>query len=448
MTKKTQQQGLKVLRWTLPIGCFGCLCLGFLGFFPALPRAQVAPALLMTLTILSVGTLTLLLGLLLITFLFGRFYCSLLCPLGILQDLIGIFSWQKDKITKHTHMLRYLIAGSVFGLLISGWATGLRFLDPYSTFGRIFTCASLVGIGSLILLIGLTLWQKRFFCNTICPVGTLLGGLAKRGLFRLALSEKCVTCGACVKQCPSGCIDLTQKQVDNERCVRCMNCMTTCPTGAITLTTSAPPPTQNDRRTFLVNSAMLLAGVGSGMAWTTLQQEGTKDVSAFPILPPGAGDKKRFWSKCTACQRCVTACPEGIIVPTQGGLGPVILDLNRGACRFNCHQCADACPTGALLPLTLAEKQRTKIGEAKFNAKLCKVFQDDESCGDCAKICPKHAIRLRKTGAPYPVKANHCIGCGLCQKACPSVHGKAIVVYPIEQQECLTPHKNNPKALQ
>ncbi len=432
MGMKRCGKGQKLAVRGIALGAFVAVVLGFLGVLPALLKVQMAPALLRAVTITSISSLVILAILVVLTFLFGRFYCAFLCPLGILQDLIGRFTRTKSIVSQRVNAVRYLIAGGVFGALACGWATGLRFLDPYSLFGRMVLCTSVVGIATLVVLVGVTLWQKRFFCNTLCPVGTLLGFLAKRGRFRLALSEKCVACGQCAKQCPSNCIDLAQKQVDNERCVRCMNCVTTCPTGAIALTTSAPAPVKDDRRTFLVNSAMLLAGVGTGAAWATLDK--AKAPAEGLILPPGAGDKARFWSKCTACQLCVQACPEGILRPTGMGYGPVVIDPNRGACRFDCNRCIEICPTGALLPLTLTEKQQTQIAVAKLNPKLCQVFQDAEPCGDCAAACPVKAIVLRKTGAPRPVKTALCIGCGACQEVCPSAHGKAITLQPIESQ--------------
>ena len=88
------------------------------------------------------------------------------------------------------------------------------------------------------------------------------------------------------------------------------------------------------------------------------------------------------------------------------------------------------------MPLTLEEKRKTKIAEAKFDPRKCIVFQKGEKCGKCASVCPVKAVRLRRTGAPFPVKAALCIGCGACQSVCPAPE-KAITVHEIEKQTVL-----------
>ncbi len=430
----------KVLRWgrrLLAMIVFLASLLAMMGWFAPLFYLQAAPALLKVLAVGAIGAGGIFLGLILLTFLFGRFYCSLLCPLGLLQDGVGCFSKRAGGHTPSWTAWRYLFAGVVFGTLIGGSVIGFRLLDPYSNFGRMASFTSLFSVGAILFLATLVLWRKRFFCNMLCPVGTLLGIFSKRGLFRLAITETCVGCGQCAKQCPAGCIDPAQRQIENDRCVRCMTCLSICPKDAIQFTKAAPPPVKEDRRTFLVNSAMLLAGIGAGVSLAKVSSSTMETPSDQLILPPGAGDSKRFSATCTACYRCVRACPEGIIIPPRNGVAPVVVDLNRGACRYDCKACIEVCPTGALLPLTLHEKQHTQLGVAKFNAKLCKVFQEDEPCGDCATVCPTKAVRLRKTGAPYPVKAALCIGCGECQKICSATKGKAIVVQPIETQTCI-----------
>lgn len=239
--------------------------------------------------------------------------------------------------------------------------------------------------------------------------------------------------------CPSGCIDPAAGTIDNERCVRCLNCLSACRLHAVKFGRPEKKAQSLDegRRAFLVNGGILIAGLAAGLALTRAGMGKLADYARrFSILPPGAGNAERFASRCTACQLCTANCPAKIIVPAPGGDGPVSLDLNRGACSYDCNRCSQVCPTGALRPLTLQAKQKTKIAEAKLNPRLCIVFQEGEKCGKCASVCPTGAVTLRRTGAPRPVNLALCIGCGACQKICPAP-GKAITVQGIEQQTLL-----------
>ena len=403
-------------------------------------HAQFGPALVKCAAAFSAGALSIAIGIALITVLFGRFYCSVFCPFGLLQDIIGFLSRQKGRPVADLRYLRYGIAGIVYGMLILGWSGGFLLLDPYSNFGRIFAVFSLGGLIPLIVIIILAGWKKRIYCTSVCPVGTVLGLFSGYAVFKLAIKDKCVKCGTCVKNCPAGCIDLENGRIDNERCIRCMNCISRCPLGSIGFVAPVKPQWKQDvsRRKFLIGGGTLLVGLAAGavLAKTGLAKL-AEYARRFKILPPGAGDAARFASKCTACQLCTANCPAKIIVPAPGGDGPVSLDLSKGACRYDCNRCSQVCPTGAIRPLTLEVKRKTKIAEAKFNPQKCLVFQEGQKCGKCAEACPVKAVRLRRTGAPFSVKAALCIGCGACQAVCPAPE-KAITVHEIEKQIVLS----------
>ena len=410
-----------------------------------LPHWQFAPSVLRLCGAFSIGAAVFVAAVVLISLLFGRVYCAAFCPLGIFQDFILFLagSGAKGKHAADHPVLRYGIAGLTFGLLAGGWTAGFLLLDPYSNAGRIFTAwFSAGGAIALTVVILLAVWKKRMFCTSVCPVGTLLGLLSKKSVFRLAVSDECVRCGLCAVNCRAGCIAVSPAGVviDGERCVRCMDCAAVCPKHAIRLAgpaarKSSSVPSDPSRRRFLIHGAVLagaaVLGFGLGRAgfFSVLEK-----FSRFRILPPGAGDPARFASKCTACQLCVMACPEKIITFARGGDGPVSLDLSHGACRFDCVRCSEVCPTGAIVPLTLAVKQKTKIAEARFDPTRCRVFQEGEPCGLCAGACPVHAVTLRKNGTPKPVNTDLCIGCGACAKVCPVTPVKAMTVHEIEKQ--------------
>ncbi len=452
---------------------FILIVLAFLGLFQpatALLKIQAAPSLMKTIAAFSVGTLVTAIVILLVTLLFGRFYCSVICPLGISQDIIAFLCRRKGKpLPKHLAFPRVICLGVVIGLLAIGWTLGFKLLDPYSNFGRIFASYGVGAILPFVIVLALSVWRKRLFCNAICPVGTTLGIVSRIGLFKLSISEKCVKCGRCVKACNAGCIDLENRRIDNARCVRCLNCLGACAMGAIhfgrpvAVQQPAPqkdakatdeqptPPSTPDmgKRELLLSIPVGLVGLGVSAAVgkhflkalldaksseASAGEEDEEAAQAAPqfILPPGAGDVSRFASKCTACLLCVHNCPSKIIKPSPCGYGFVTLNLEGSHCGYDCNRCSQICPTGAIQPIPLAEKKKLRIAQAAINYKNCKVFQEEDAvCGKCAEVCPTKAITLRKTGAPKMTK-NLCIGCGACQAICPN---KTITVSPIPQQE-------------
>ena len=398
-------------------------------------HAQFGPALMRCCAAFSAGALASVLGIALATVLFGRFYCAVFCPLGILQDLAGFLSRRKGKTVPNFIRTRYVLAALTYGFLLAGWSAGFLLLDPYSNFGRMFGPFTAGALALPVIVVLLAIWKKRLFCTTFCPVGALLGLLAKKSVFRLAIREDCVKCGLCVKNCPAGCIDIVSGTLDNERCVRCMNCVSLCPRGSIGFTRHPARREEESfdasRRAFLVQGGILLAGTAAGFA---LAKAGLEKWTAWAarsrILPPGAGDPARFAARCTSCQLCTVSCPEKIIVAAPGGEGPVSLDLERGVCRIDCTRCSGVCPTGALRTLTQEEKRRTKIGQAVFDSEKC------VGCGKCVEACPVQAIKPDDEDGALKADPAKCVGCGACRNICPA-KGKAIRIEGIEKQVLL-----------
>ncbi len=408
--------------------------LGAGGVFRYLPHVQLMPALARFLATFSVGALATVLTILLSVLLFGRFYCAAICPLGVLQDAVGLFRGRRGRAAPNLRRVRYAAAAAVFGAMACGWCVPALLLDPYSLFGRI---AGRTAGGAVLLavMIPLVLWRKRFFCSVICPAGTLLGLPASRSLFRLRVTDACVGCGLCERACPSGCIDHAGGTVDDGRCVRCLNCLSVCPRRAVVFGPhrGTSPGTDATRRSILVNGGILLAGLAAGTAIARTGMFRLPVAGDEPgILPPGADSMDRFAARCTACQLCVANCPGGVLTAAPYGVGPVSVDLTRGSCRYDCNRCSQICPGGAIRALPLDIKRRTKIAEARFNPRNCLVFQRGVRCGRCADACPTGAVTLRSTGAPR-LNTDLCIGCGACQAACPAAP-KAMTVRGIEKQ--------------
>ena len=409
------------------------------------PHGEFAPALLRCCAAFSLGALATVAVLVLATWLFGRFYCACLCPLGIWQDIVGGISRRKGRIEKNLAVVRYVIAGVVFGMLAGGWTFGFMLLDPYSGFGRAASLKCALGGGVVLAVVTLLAWwKKRIFCTTVCPVGTLLGLLGRYGLFEVRFTDKCVKCGLCVKTCPSGCIDPKAGTIDNERCVRCLNCLAECRVAGVEFSAGGKDPAaaaavpDDSRRRFLIRGGVLLAGLATGFAAArggALKAVGKMLAGAKKlILPPGAGNAERFAQRCTSCQLCTANCLGKVIVPARGGVGPVRLVYSAGAsCRYDCSRCSAVCPTGAIRKLTLEEKRHTRIGVVEYSAKNCLVCLRHTPCGKCAAACPTGAIKLKGDPGVPKADARLCIGCGACEAACPAVP-KAMTVHPVERQ--------------
>lgn len=433
MKKKQSYRIIRLVTALLFWIVFGFAFIGIVPFSAKFMHCQFGPAAASLIGAFSFGAVTVVLSTALLTLIFGRFYCAVFCPLGILQDVvINIFARKKRNIPNLT-VLRYIVCAVVYGLLFAGWNVGFWLLEPYTLSGRFLMMSSAAWlIVPLILL--LAAWKKRLFCVSLCPVGTVLGLLAKVGVYRLRLTEKCVKCSRCAAVCPTGCVDVQKGTLDNERCVRCMDCIAACPVDAITFKRMKKESAFDlSRRKFLQKSGMIFAG---GIAAGTLAGKAAGKLEKFfktsKILPPGAGNVFRFDRKCSACQLCAANCPSEIIVADLVS-GKVSLDLNKGVCRSDCNLCSQLCPVGALKKLSPEQKKRTKIASAIFLPENCIVFQSGEDCGLCSTVCPAGAITLRRSGAPK-LNGSRCIGCGACMDICPGMSAKAFRMEGVEEQ--------------
>lgn len=429
---------------------------------------------------------------LVLTALTGRTYCSFLCPLGILQDGIsrigGLFKrrFRKYGYKKPYTILRYFVLVMTAGILALGGVYALTILDPYSTFGRFITyfaqpvallinnlLASVLGKfdiysiyrvdikpyelaayivpAAFLFLVGILSFRYgRLYCNTVCPVGTLLGLLSKVSLFRIRFDEdKCTRCGRCAMACKSSCIDFLNKKVDLDRCVNCFNCIDSCKEngmsyGLVRLKQKSKDDAGTDasRRGFITGSIALIAG-GSQLlrAQGTTTPAPTKDSTVkedrlYPVSPPGSAGISQFTSRCTACTLCVNACPTNVLQPSVSeygfaGIMQPRMDFHSGFCNYDCTRCTDVCPTGAIMPLMIEAKKLTQIGKAVFIKENCIVHTEKTACGACSEHCPTKACHM----VPYEgrllipeVKDEICIGCGACEYACPTRPYRAIFV--------------------
>ena len=114
-------------------------------------------------------------------------------------------------------------------------------MDSYAFYSVDVWVRSLATMGIAILsfvILAILAWRNgRTYCNTICPVGTVLGFLSKYALLKPRIdTDKCNGCGLCARKCKASCIDSKNHAIDYSRCVTCMDCLDNCRQGAILYT--------------------------------------------------------------------------------------------------------------------------------------------------------------------------------------------------------------------
>ena len=430
-------------------------------------------------------------ALLVLTLVFGRIYCSVICPLGIMQDIFGWLGKKAKKnrytYSKQKHALRIIFFVMMLISLVLGGGTTVQLLAPYSAFGRICTnllqpiwMASnnvlaaiaehydsyafyhtniwmralpslIISIVTLVILAVLAWRNGRTYCNTICPVGTALSIFAKFSWLKIHFDvDKCKNCSLCTKNCKAACIDYKTHTVDPLRCVVCGDCIKSCKFGALKYAhgadgTNGQPnePIDTSKRSFLLASA-LVTTAAMAQNKDKIMDGGLAEIEdkvaperQTPIMPPGSRSKRNFEQHCTGCQLCISECPNEVLRPSSDlwHLMQPMMSYERGYCRPECNRCSEVCPAGAIKPLAHELKASTQIGHAVWIKKNCIPLTDGVECGNCARHCPVGAIEMVPSdpddeASPYvpAVNENRCIGCGACEYLCPARPFSAIYV--------------------
>lgn len=486
---------LRKVRIAAALIFFCCITLLFLDFTGAaaryvgwMARIQFLPAVMA----LNIGVIIMLVAL---TLIFGRVYCSVICPLGVMQDIFG-WAGKKAKRNRYSfsparNILRYSLLAVTVIAAIAGIGSIVALLAPYSAYGRIaqnllqpiwvwgnnlladisanhgnydfyevewWTRSRVtlgVAIATLVILAVLAWRGGRTYCNTICPVGTVLGFLSRFSWLSPVIDmSRCNGCGLCARNCKASCINSKAHTIDYSRCVACMDCIDKCNRDAISYGRRRPAvvaadvdaaaentPDQGRRSLLTVGAAVGAASllharkkVDGGLAAITDKKVPERNT---PIVPPGAVSLRHLSQHCTGCQLCVAECPNGVLRPS-GDLTTLLrprASYERGYCRPECTRCSDVCPAGAILPIDRATKSSTQVGHAVWVKDNCVVLTDGVSCGNCARHCPSGAIIMVPLDASNPdgpkipaVNEERCIGCGACENLCPARPFSAIYV--------------------
>jgi ferredoxin len=492
------QRHLKLFRLVISLIFLVSISLLFIDFRGIIPVwlpdiilfLQFVPSIFKFIHILGYAAIGFLI-IIILNLLFGRVYCSIVCPLGVFQDIISYLAKKirrkkRYKFAKAHTFLRYLFLVLPLVPLIFGSIFLINLLDPYSNFGRIssdlFRPAA-IGVNNLIsqlfekvniyiippfdykhfqltttlfpiaflgFIIWISFYHGRLFCNTVCPVGTLLGLLSRLSVFKIKINSiTCTKCGKCIAVCKANCIDIKNIDVDFSRCIACYNCIKPCPEDAIKYkfdfrkeTIASKDTTDSSKREFITKSVIYAVGL-IGLTKLARSQQTSNAASKLipvekenPVSPPGSRSIRHYNNNCTACHLCVTACPTAVLQPSFleygfTGMMQPHMDYKTNYCNYECTICGEVCPTGAILPLTKEDKKLTQIGRVHFIIKNCVVYTDKTACGSCSEHCPTQAVSM----VPYIgdltipfINPPTCIGCGACEYACPVEPHKAIYV--------------------
>ena len=431
-----------------------------------------------------------------LTLIFGRIYCSIICPLGVFQDILARFGHKHHKYSysHEVRWLRYPVLVVFIIAAVAGIGSLFQLLAPYSAYGRIATMifqpiwklgnnllatvaeradsyafyavdvwmkslpVFIIAAVTLVVLFILAWRGGRTYCNTICPVGTVLSFFARFSWLKVHFNtDKCKNCSLCSKNCKAACIDYKTHTVDYSRCVVCGNCIDSCKFGALRYDNArihAKAKTSGEsgksgssvdtsKRSFLLASAMV-TGAAMAQKKEKLMDGGLAELEdkvapqrQTPLTPPGSLSFDHLAQRCTGCLLCVSECPNEVLRPSSDLMHLMLptMSYEQGHCRPECTRCSEVCPAGAILKVDKDEKSSIQIGHAVWIKKNCVAITDEVECGNCARHCPTGAIEMvpldeNDEESPMVPAINEaaCIGCGACEYVCPSRPFSAIYV--------------------
>ena len=389
-------------------------------------------------------------SILVITLLFGRMFCSFICPMGTIHHIAGSvkparkgaamvqanqkFPGQRVKY----FVLILLLAGSILGLNIAG------LLDPIALLFRSIALALLPAIGAalrsffdalaisdfrmlsmlsyagevlvspvfgfdnqayqtgwiigglFLVILFLNRIRPRFWCRTLCPLGAVLGVFSRFSILKLQkYPDKCIDCNLCTHHCQGAASPKPGENWETAECLTCFNCQNVCPEDALAFKVKIDfkPNRQPD-----IGKRALLGGLLAGISLPYLGRlDGRLDKISDPrlIRPPGSIPEKKFLELCQRCGLCMKICPTNVINPTlaeagMSGFWTPHLIMTQGYCEYTCTLCGSVCPTGAISDISVKEKigQPVKIGSAYIDRGRCLPWSGNVPCIVCQEVCP------------------------------------------------------------
>ncbi|MGC9323666.1 MAG: 4Fe-4S binding protein [Desulfomonilia bacterium] len=395
-------------------------------------------------------------GILLLTLILGRFFCSAVCPMGATIDLVDSAlsrcSGRPVKMDRSRHealiRVKYVILIFLLGAALGGLSL-IQFFSPMALITRFYGMLVLpvvTVIGEMVLgilrpaarLVGLSaleyavldaprfalqwltvmifagvfacaFFAPRFWCRYLCPAGAIFAVCSRRPVLRRSVNENCIRCGLCQEGCPMDAIGEDPFDTVHSECIGCRTCVRVCPENAVSFTGRRPVQGKEGnsvsagRRGFICAA---ITGVFAGLITKTgigFRSGGPVEgelLNPGMIRPPGALPEKEFLLRCVRCGECMKACPTNTLQPAwfeaglEGMVSPVIRP-RRGPCEPGCAVCGQVCPTGAIRALSLEEKTCAKVGTAYVIRHKCLAWEFDQACLICDEVCPYGAIGLK-----------------------------------------------------
>ena len=199
------------------------------------------------------GSIILILGVFLVTIVWGRYFCGFICSFGAMQDLLNAVGKLipfkvkiPEKADKYLKLLKYAVLAFV---VIGVWGfsvTGDLIWSPWTVFGMYSSLSAwssleyfltLGGAFLLFIIIG-SLFIERFFCKYLCPLGALFALVSRTRLNPIKRrSEKCGSCKLCTAKCSMSIPLYKYDEVSSGECINCLKCTEVCQNDNITTET-------------------------------------------------------------------------------------------------------------------------------------------------------------------------------------------------------------------
>ncbi|TFG64015.1 MAG: 4Fe-4S dicluster domain-containing protein [Spirochaetales bacterium] len=433
---------------------------------------QLVPAFLSLLSGVSLLSAAGFIIILTLTLVFGRVYCSWLCPLGLFQDFFGLFRRNSGKKKKpFVPVPFWLKTGILFITVISvlaGTFAVISLLEPFSIFGRVVShtlkpvlisgnnalaeilnrqhvyaliplrlqtkSAAVLALGAgYLLFLALTgVFWGRFYCAVICPAGTFLGLFARFSLKKFSIDKKiCTRCGVCEYNCPTRCIDSKRYAIRADQCTACFRCFRLCPENAVLY--------GRREKSFRVKTGPAAAGSSAG---SVTEAGGEISTSVPEKALMSRGKFLRMTLAGAGFLAGAAAVPAGsfvrraLILPDPAGEAgmsatpPGSTNLAKFVSRCTaCHACVNVCPTRVLQPVIAGYGYHgLQQPRMDYTTGYC-----EYECMRCLDVCPTDAIRplprpeKKLTRIGYSIfEEPRCVvhtehrDCGACAEVCPT----------------------------